>query len=257
MHHEVASRRPHAAKVLRATTLLAVAAAVVACSNDSTAPDNTRELDGPTVTVANGTARVYVLEQGTTPTSIGVELSNAALSGLPDTLAMWQLPLPSGVSAPPWDHVMLNWNPQGHPPPAIYDLPHFDFHFYTIPVDAQMAIAGGPDTETVAAQYVPQDYASEVQSVPAMGVHWADTLAAEYHGHTFDRTFIYGFYHKQMVFVEPMVTLAYLQSHPDASMTVKQPSAFQASGSYPRSYGVQWDASRQTVRVSLDSLTAH
>jgi hypothetical protein len=243
--------------VLGAVLLVTLSSALLACGDDSTAPDNSRELDGSTVAVGNGTARVYVLEQGATPTSIGVELSNSALSGLPDTLAMWQLPLPSGVSVPPWDHVMLNWNPQGHPPPHVYDLPHFDFHFYDISTSAQMAIPGGADTETVAPQYVPQDYASQVESVPAMGVHWADTLAAEYHGHTFDRTFIYGFYQKQMVFVEPMVTLAYLQSHPSALMTVKQPAAYQVSGKYPRSYGVQWDASRQTVRISLDSLTTH
>lgn len=257
MRHEVAGRRPATRRLVQALTLLAAGVFVVACSEDSTGPNSTTELDGPTLAVGNGTARVYVLERGATPASIGVELSSAALSGLPDTLAMWQLPLPSGVSVPPWDHVMLNWNPQGHPPPQVYTVPHFDFHFYTIPVDAQMAIAGGPDTETVASQYVPQDYASQVQSVPAMGVHWADTLAAEYHGHPFDRTFIYGFYKKQMVFVEPMVTLAYLQSHPSASMTVKQPAAYQVSGSYPRNYDVQWDASRQTVRVSLDSLTTH
>ena len=236
---------------------LAALGFVAACSDNTTAPGATHELDGPSVAVGAGTARVYVLEYGSTPTSIGIELSNGALTALPDSMAMWQLPLPSGASLPPWDHAMLNWNPQGHPPPGIYDVPHFDFHFYTIPADAQMAIPGGPDTETVAPQYVPQDYASEVESVPAMGVHWADTLAAEYHGHPFDRTFIYGFFHKQMVFVEPMVTLAYLRSHPDASMTVKQPSAYQVSGRYPLAYGVRWDASRQTVRISLDSLTSH
>lgn len=255
MHCLIAGRWSAAPRLLKLLLSVAALSIAGACSDDTTAPD-THELDGPTVSVGNGTARVYLLEHGSTATSIGIELSESALTALPDSMAMWQLPMPSGVPVSPWDHAMLNWNPQGHPPPHIYDLPHFDFHFYTIAVDAQMAIPGGPDTETVAPQYVPQDYASQVESVPAMGVHWADTLAAEYHGHPFDRTFIYGFFHKQMVFVEPMVTVAYLQSHPDASMHVKQPSAFQTAGSYPAAYSVRWDALRHSYRISLDSLAA-
>jgi Domain of unknown function (DUF5602) len=257
MRCRIARRWSAAPHVVRALLCMGVTVLVAGCSDDTTAPGKTHELDGPTVAVGSGTARVYVLEQGDTPTSVGIELSAGALDALPDSMAMWQLPMPAGAAAAPWDHAMLNWNPQGHPPPEIYGVPHFDFHFYTIPVDAQMAIPGGPDTETVAPQYVPKDYASEVVSVPAMGVHWADTLAAEYHGHPFDRTFIYGFFHKQMVFVEPMVTVAYLQSHPDVSMSVKQPAAYQAAGRYPLASAVRWDAARQTFRISLDSLTTH
>jgi hypothetical protein len=171
-------------------------------------------------------------------------------------MAMWDLPLPAGATLPPWDHGEVNWNPQGHPPP-VYQVPHFDFHFYTIPMSTQMAIVGGPDTTTVPAQYVPQDYQSQEIAVPAMGTHWVDTLAAELHGQPFDHTFIYGFYQGQMAFLEPMVTLAYLQSEPDATMPVKQPQAFQQSGSYPRAYSVKWDATNQSVRITLDSLTAH
>jgi hypothetical protein len=63
-----------------------------------------------------------------------------------------------------------------------------------------------------------------------MGVHWTDTLAAEFHGHPFDETFIYGFYHGKMVFVEPMITRALLASHPDVTAPVKQPRAFNAAG---------------------------
>ena len=256
MYRMLAIRWSLTRRVLPALLCVATAMTIGACSDNTTAPD-THELDGPTASVGNGTARVFVLEHGTTPTSIGIELSESALTGLPDSMAMWQLSMPAGVSVAPWNHAMLNWNPQGHPPPHVYDLPHFDFHFYTIPVDEQMMIPAGPDTETVPSQYVPQDYASEIESVPAMGVHWADTLAAEYHGHAFDRTFIYGFFHQQMVFVEPMVTVAYLQSQPNVSMHVKQPSAYQSAGAYPMAYSVRWDASRHTYRIALDSLAVH
>jgi hypothetical protein len=121
----------------------------------------------------------------------------------------------------------------------------------------QMAIGGGPDTVTVPSQYVPRDYSSEVESVPMMGVHWADTLAAEYHGHPFDHTFIYGFHAGQMIFVEPMVTQAFLQSGSDFTGAVKQPTAYQRSGSYPTSYSVEHDAAKHTVTIWLGDLSQH
>jgi hypothetical protein len=37
--------------------------------------------------------------------------------------------------------VGLNWNPHGHIPPGVYDLPHFDFHFYIEPIEKIFAIS--------------------------------------------------------------------------------------------------------------------
>eukprot|EP01083_Nonionella_stella_P210402 761745_1 len=31
-----------------------------------------------------------------------------------------------------FNHLLLNWNPEGHAPLGIYNVPHFDFHFYFI-----------------------------------------------------------------------------------------------------------------------------
>ncbi len=30
----------------------------------------------------------------------------------------------------PFQHALLDWNPNGHEPAGVYTLPHFDFHFY-------------------------------------------------------------------------------------------------------------------------------
>lgn len=238
---------------LSVTTLVLL----TACGSDSdTAPTTSHELRGATVSVGNGSAYAYVVNGSGGPTSVGIALTPTALQGLPSSDAMWDLPLPSGVSVPPFDHVMLNWNAQGHPPEP-YMVPHFDFHFYTITPSAQSAIVAGPDTMTVPSQYIPQDYASGIMAVPDMGVHWIDTTAAELHGHPFDKTFIYGFYHSNLVFVEPMVTLAYLASQPNASAAVKQPQAFAQPGEYPTEYSVRYDAATNTIRVSIDALVAH
>lgn len=232
---------------------LAALALLAACGSD-TGPTPPHELDGTPVPVGNGTATAYVITNGGAPTSIGVALTNAALQGLPTTDTEWSLPLPTGVAVVPYDHVTLNWNAQGHPP-MPYMLPHFDFHFYLITPAAQAAITAGADTITVPAQYVPKDYMSGIEAVPDMGVHWVDTLSAEFTGHTFDHTFIYGFTKGTMAFVEPMVTQTFLASAPDVTSPVKQPIAFQKAGEYPAWYSVKADPAKGLVRVSLDSLT--
>ena len=247
-----------AASHVRATRLglaaLAFASlAAGACSSD-TAPAAPREVDGADVSVGNGSAHTYVLEGGGGVSSVGIALTPSALDGLPTSDAEWSLPLPSGVSVPPWDHATLNWNVQGHPP-AVYQEPHFDFHFYDVDAATQAAIAGGPDTVTVPAANVPRDYQSGVMAVPDMGVHWVDTLAAEFRGQPFDHTLIYGFYRGGMVFIEPMVTRAFLESRPNVEAAVKQPAAFARSGRYPTAYSVRTEAGGG-LRVALDSLRA-
>lgn len=261
MGHRSSRRRPgmHASSPRVLTQLLVIGALAagafaLACSSDSTAPV-VEEVDGPPVTVGSGTAHAFVMMRGREPTTVGIAMTDAAFNGLPTTMAEFQLPLPSNVSAAPFDHATLNWNPQGHPPPTIYGVPHFDFHFYTISVAAQEAVQGGLDTTTVPSQYVPQDYVSELEAVPMMGVHWNDSLAAEWHGQPFDKTLIYGFTHGQLDFIEPMVTTAYLQTHPDITEPIKQPASFQAPGAYPTTYSIRYDAAHGLTRITLDSLT--
>ncbi len=230
-------------------------ALAIGCGRDSTEPDTLAEIDGAPVTIGNGTARTFAVpKQNGEAASIGIELTATALDALPTTMTEWMLALPAGAAVAPWDHVAIDWNPQGHPPLDIYGVPHFDFHFYQVAPSEQTTIAGGPDTTMVPPADVPPDYASQVVSVPMMGVHWVDTSAAEFHGHPFDKTFIYGFYRGKMMFVEPMITRALLASHPDVTAFIKQPRAFQRAGLYPGAYGVHYDPENQTIRITLDSL---
>jgi len=240
---------------LSRSLILCMAAAAACGSDNETGPRMNGERDGTAVSIGNGTAYAYVVDDASGPSSIGVAFTRTALDGLPATDAMWTLPLPSNASVAPYDHVMVNWNAQGHPPEP-YMVPHFDVHFYTIAPAAQAAIQAGADTVPVPAADVPTDYVSGVQSVPDMGVHWIDTTAAELHGHPFDETFIYGFSRGSLVFVEPMVTRAFLLGQPDASTAIKQPESFAKPGRYPLRYSVRADAASNTIRVALDSLTA-
>jgi hypothetical protein len=249
------------------SVLLVISASVIlvsACKkkHDPSTPSGT--YFGTPISVGNGNAWSFVtLDQSGIPLSIGLRLSENALNGLPtDTMPgmpfmMTTVPLPANAQLTGMDHIMMNWNPFGHDPASIYGVPHFDFHFYFVTESVQNTITGGPDFVPVSPQYIPKDYESGVVAIPSMGVHWLDSLSSELHGTPFTSTFIYGFYKGNMLFVEPMITKAFLSSHPDFSAPVKQPAAFQKNGYYPLTYQVQFDNTQHEYVITLGGLTKH
>ncbi len=212
--------------------------------------------------VGNGTIRSFVvLKADGTPESIGFNFPKSMLSGLPDDgkmpTYMTMLDLPPQAASSGFNHLGIDWNPHGHDPLNIYGLPHFDFHFYMVSMDELMQIIPGPDQTPVDPKYVPKDYVSGVIAVPDMGVHWLDMTSQEFNGKTFTSTYIYGFYHGNMVFVEPMITKDYLETLPNVTMDVKQPGEFQKHAYYPTKYSVSYDAAQQEYRVSIEGLVKH
>lgn len=252
-------------KMKNAFMILSVAAALFsACKKSSHSSNPSATYTGTPVSIGNGKAWSFInFDDNGVPTSAGVRLSEDALNGLPaDTMPgmpgiMLRLDFPINALVTGLDHIMFFWNPRGHEPAAIYGVPHFDFHFYYVGDAVQNTIVGGPDLVPVSSQYIPKDYQSAVVAVPGMGVHWLDSLAAELHGSPFTSTFIYGFYKGNMMFLEPMITKAFLLNHPDFSAPVKQPAAFQKSGYYPLSYQVQFDNEKHEYVITLSGLTKH
>ena len=122
----------------------------------------------------------------------------------------WVIPLPSDIarrSDIPFKWVGLNWNPRGHMPPGVYDLPHFDVHFHMEPIEKVYAIQSGhcgPEfvrcdqfkiaTRPLPPNYMHSDYKSVDAVAPAMGNHLIDMTSPEFQKKKFTRTFIFGVY---------------------------------------------------------------
>ena len=210
---------------------------------------------GDSLSLGDGTVYTWVQIDGQgVPEAIGVTLTETVFSNLPSAAGLFSLDLPDVASDSLFIHILFDWNPQGHPPNNIYGLPHFDFHFFIITDEERTAIPQGVDTFTVAAEYIPQDYRSIDDppfSVSGMGVHWIDSLSSEWQGETFTETVIYGFYQGDMVFVEPMITLDYLQSNPNVTLKVKQPQSYQKEGYYPTNYSIEYDAAEQEYNIFI------
>lgn len=251
---------------------------------------------GDAVKVGNGHARAYVIaDKDGAPRELGVAFDEAALDGLPaagsghhDGAMMmtheYILALPVD-SKTPFTFVEMNWNPMGHEPDGVYqDVPHFDFHFYTISKAERDAIVPtNRDFEKKAGNLPPKEFVPPFNValgppgvepaklvVPMMGLHWLDVRSAELQKllgkpdayKPFTATFIYGSWDGRFHFWEPMVTRAHILSKKDATdpavrdqvIPISLPAKFQTPGYYPAAYRVAWDATAREYHIALTEL---
>ncbi|HSE94539.1 MAG TPA: hypothetical protein VLD61_01525 [Methylomirabilota bacterium] len=257
------------------------------------APSGARRL-GSQVEIGSGTVATYAELNGRgEPTAIGVVFSPTALDGLPtsgsdahhcfdrnkdgtidpgtECLHAYEfvIPLPDVVTRRadvPFKWVLLNWNPAGHIPPGIYDVPHFDVHFYLEPIAKVFAIQAGPcgpefvrcDQFQMARRPVPSNYIhpdfKDVEAVvPAMGNHLIDVTSPEFHGQPFTRSWIFGVYDGKITFYEEMVTRAVLLSKPSTCFPIKSPPAVERRGLYPTRSCLRHDARTGEYTISMEA----
>ncbi|GAB3826391.1 DUF5602 domain-containing protein [Pontibacter rugosus] len=214
---------------------------------------------GPETVIGDGTARAWVqTTPDKKPLAIGLSISKKIIKSLPKEMIEYKLDLPEGLDIAPYDHVVLDWNPMGHPP-ATYETPHFDMHFYMIPDAERKAIPAGPQEHAAAFEesYMPSTYFSQVEAVPAMGVHWLSIYSPELNGHHFTQTYIVGANNDKIIFYEPMITLAYLQGLDKGQKNVfkvDQATKVQRDGYHPLSYTIYNSSDEDEYVVSLTDL---
>ena len=199
------------------------------------------------------------------PSSIGVTFKESAFTALEkDSDLMTMIMLPTmmtggmmSMMAIPFDHIEVDWAPNGDPAPTPYDKAHLDCHFITMSMMDQMGMMGGMDTTKMDMKYMPHGYMSDSMSEEGMGVHCMDTTAKEFHGQPFDHTFVYGFYHGNMAFMEAMCAKSFLDTKTSTTINIQQPQAFMKPGYYPLKYSINYDAIKKEYSISLDNLTSH
>jgi hypothetical protein len=223
------------------------------CEDDATYP--TDIFYGPSLPLGGGAVRSVVkLDAHGHPSAIGVTFPEATFTGLPHAHTELVLELPAQASATSFRHITLDWNPHGHEPEHIYDLPHFDLHFYTISAQERMQIGvDDPNAEKLPAeQYIPAGYVPGPGYVPQMGKHWLDPTSPEFNGGTFTQTFLMGSYNEKMIFWEPMITLDYLLEKKTETFSLAQPQAYEQQGKYyPTKYSIEYDAASKTYTINL------
>jgi hypothetical protein len=251
---------------------------------------------GEPAVIGNGTVRTYVrLDGNDAPIATGVIFPKFSLEGLPakrnNTSRCFdkngngkidergecegdyeiRLPLPAALAKQPqvvvkW--VGLNWNPEGHDPAGVYDVPHFDFHFYIVERNMIDGIRSGPCAYfmncddykrallPVSAKYVVPDHINVNAAVAQMGNHLMDSKSPELSTppKKFTHTWIFGAYDAHIIFYEPMITREFLQSQPNKCMPVKQPQAWGQMGYHPTKYCIRYRPDPGEYTVSLEGL---
>lgn len=241
----------------------------------------------------DGRLTAYTQQEHGQPHAIGVVMPTATLRGLPHdppTDGKWCFdkdgdgsvdPMTEcangygsilrlgGSAGTPFKYLMVDWNPHGHGPSGVYDVPHFDVHFYEQSDAQRRAIRPGPCPELVncddfelgkklpAAKYRNADFADLDAQSPGMGNHLIDRSGPEFHGKRFTHTFIYGSWNRHISFYEPMVTREYLEgvadgSRADTCAPIKQPRAFEKAGWYPTKYCMRHRGNRDELTISVE-----
>lgn len=233
------------------------------------------------------------------PKAIGVEISGDAFVNMPtapsdgrwdvidsDGNVVWHccgyelsLDMPFSTTDTPFRHIVVNYNPQGHIPVGVYDVPHFDFHFYMIPEATRLSI-GAPAAEDrclvpgpsgvleptpltcadfaravapIPADTQPPDHISVGAVEPGMGNHLLDLSSPEFNGAAFTHTWIFGTWDGSLHFFEPMITKEFLLGlNGKRCFTYATPQAMPTAGMYPTKYCVRRNRAWDVYQVTLE-----
>jgi hypothetical protein len=161
-------------------------------------------------------------------------------------------------------HAELQANLHGHATNPAYETtnrnsePHFDVHFYTIPVADVWPIPAGIFPVQVAAERLPVGYAQpEARSVPQMGRHAA--LLSEFTAvGPLDATMIAGFLPdaSAMHFIEPMISSEFLLRRTNFTLPVPTPAVLGKATQYPSECVVLYDKEADAYHVVFKGFEA-
>ena len=193
------------------------------------------------------------------PSSIGVSFKQSAfakLEGQDDSMFMMMLPTSGAMMlASPFDHIEVDWSKKGDTDPP-YNVSHFDVHCFAVDMASQNGVMAGMDNMTMMmdTMLIPHGYEMMMDAEAMMGVHAMDTTD---HTNPFNHTCMYGFYHGDLYFMEPMIAKTYLDSKTNFSADIKQPTKFKKSGWYPTKYYVRYDSNINEYQISIDNFVQH
>ena len=256
----------------RTSSALSTQEKIIIQGDEPTAANNLQDeryntFYGPAVQFGQGHVRSWVnISHDDKPLAIGIEFTDGVLQqehgheGEEHGHAVL-LPLHQKAQAlTPFDHLTMGFMAAGHPPPGIYSVPHFDFHFYKMSLDERMAIPTYPQAiaafnNNPPAAFLPPAYVKAPAGEAQMGAHWMDVLSPEFNGQSFTHTFVYGSYDGKVNFLEPMATLAFLNAGTTVHKAIRQPQLFAPINTYyPTRYTIWKDERNSRHYVALDQM---
>ncbi|MEW6749418.1 MAG: DUF5602 domain-containing protein [Candidatus Latescibacterota bacterium] len=163
--------------------------------------------------------------------------------------------LPAPVSATTFvNHLALDWGPEGHEPPGVYDVPHFDIHFYGVDPQSVAAVDCSDETLPSAASLPPGYFLPPDACVPQMGMHALDSRSPELFPVApvrFASTVVLGYYGGFLTFLEPMISRERLLLRQDLNLRIPVPAGLAPSTRYPTRFRATYDPDADAYRMAL------
>jgi len=183
-------------------------------------------------------------------TAIGLTIPGATVAALPAKRSEAVYPMQDAGLVRSGN---LQWHPSGHEPEHVYDVPHFDVHFYTITEGVRGGIVPGAAAGKVmpAKAILPPGGILAPGFVPGMGMHDIPKTQPEFNHGAFTVSPIIGYWNGELAFFEVMFTKAWLLKNQTKSGPFPQPASVHQHGLYPTRYGVSYDKNTDAYRIEL------
>ena len=207
------------------------------------------------------------------PIYVGIGMSEAAFETItsneaegghehPEGGVSYNLDFPE-FEGSPFTFAGIDWGPHGHPP-APWQFPHFDIHYYVEDEEVISGIEGGVAQYEIPDERMPEGYVTAEalgaprEIVPGMGEHLVDPATPELGGAQFTHTLIWGAYdvdgdgQGDQIFIEPMVTSEFI-ANLDGRMVapVALPEEVTKAGYYPTQYEILHSEETDTYQFRL------
>ena len=147
----------------------------------------------------------------------------------------------------------LQWHPMGHPPAHVYDVPHFDVHFYTITESVRRGVLPNtPGAKVMPAKKIlPPNGLLDPEVIPGMGMHDVPKSSPEFNKGKFAVTPILGYWNGNLAFFEVMFTKDFIALKRGMVGAFPQPASVKQHGAYPTKYSVKFDKAQDEYEVAL------
>lgn len=252
---------------------------------------------------SEGIVRSFMLyDENGVPLEVGMQFNEAALdpNNLPEELGEYQagefqIPLPHPDNETIFNLLTWTWvagpngaSEDGHGPDGIYDVEHFDFHFYlnTQEIRDTIDVFDSPDEYAKAITlpppgFFPEEYKRPIDAfgnaigvAPGDGSHWDNAFGPEFkqpppptHYQFFEPagapfgpgyTIQYGAFDGSHTLLEPMVTPEFLRTKQEAQITIPQPDKYFKTGYFPNTYEIRYvEGSEFPYEVLLKDFVYH
>ena len=208
------------------------------------------DMSPPAPWTTTGATPVVQLDAQKHPAMIGLTIPGALIADLPKKRSEAVFPL---TNAGLVQSANLQWHPSGHEPEHVYDVPHFDLHFFTISEAVRGSIVPGAKAGKVmpAKKLLIPNSILAPGFVPGMGMHDVSKTQPEFGGGKFTISPIVGYWNGELNFFEVMFTKAWIEQKRDMVAAYPQPGAVTKHGYYPTKYSVKYDKASDSYQIAL------